>query len=210
MEPPHFPYTLNFLGTEVRIDPDPALPVVIHALRTNAAGHIQIHHLGLLLLALGWTGPKPWERPEEVALEAATRKRDGLYAELQNSESLRADPQTRKQVEAEYRASIQHFREAEAALEAVRILDLPTSPGDRARLAARVQASLVGSGAPVQMVTQWAADAINRAAADSSAGWEKWAQMEATGFSAAPAGISSSGASELPTATPATPSDGSI
>ena len=209
MENPHFPYTLNFMGTEVRIAPDPALPVVVNALRTNAAGHIQIHHLGLLLLALGWSGPKPWERPEVVALEAATRKRDGLHAELQGSEGLRANPQARKQVEAEYRAAIQHFRDAEAALEAARILDLPTSAGDRARLAARVQASLVSSGAPIQIVAQWAADAINRAAAQADAGWQEWARLEATGFSRAPEGNTSSGASELPASSVEMPSAGS-
>ena len=88
------------------------------------------------------------------------------------------------------------------------ILDLPTSAGDRARLAARVQASLVGSGAPIEIVTQWAADAINRAAAQADAGWQEWARLEATGFSKAPAGNTSSGASESPASSVETPSAG--
>lgn len=206
--PPTPLLTLDFRGASVPIIVPPLIPSVV-AGAAHGAGHLTIATLGILVLAIGWTGSEaPWLTPTRVALDDATRRRTALENELRGSEAVRNDAALRRKVEGELRQATAYWSGAKLAHDAAVVADIPSDPTERARLAAHVIAGLQGAGIPDAVVGTWAAQAFTACSARFSEGWQQWSDMEAAGFSTPPAEPSSSEGSNSPTAGPATPSAG--
>jgi len=211
MTTPHFPHTINLLGTLVALNPPSGVPSAAHVLMTTTPGMIGRQDIGMIALALSWPAfaDPPWTLAERQALQVATGARDMLEAQLRGSEALRNDLAERSAVERDYRAAIRAVATAQADLAGATIADIPVDPQARATLARRILDSLVAAGVPAATAIGWALEVGHKCYMVAHEGWELWAQMEASGFSMAPVGISSSGASGSLVPTAATLSDGS-
>jgi hypothetical protein len=208
---PTFPITIEYFGREIQINPDPMVPFWVAGLRSGL-GLLGITDLGLLTLAIGWpaTEPAPWSMSEVLVLEALQRDYNRSEDILAQADKLGRTEADRQQLRREMRSLHGQIQEARAALKAATIQDIPADITTRSAAAARVRVALVTAGVPAPVVASWASTMVAACSSSSDAGFVEWAKMEATGFLTAPAGTPSSGASESPSATPATPSDGSL
>lgn len=209
-ESPTFPVTIHYFGRAVPIAPDPMAAYWVRGV-VGGLGLLAITDLGLLVLALGWPASvvPPWAQEEQAAVEAHTATVATLRGELAMSAKLGQTDADRAEIRRELADTARKLTEAQASLKAAAVADIPASPEERATAAARVRAALEAAGVPAVVVAGWAATLVAACRSAADAGWARWADMEAAGFSTAPAGMSSSGAFGSPDGTPAMPSAGS-
>lgn len=208
---PTFPIIIVYFGRELRIDPGPMTPFWIAGLRSEL-GLLGITDLGLLALAVGWpaTEPAPWSISEALELEALQRSYNRNEDILSQAAKLGLGDAEQQERRRETRLLHGQIQEARAALKAASIQDIPADITARSAAAARVRAALMAAGVPASVVAGWASSLVAACSTASNEGFAQWANLEAAGFSTAPAGSSFSGASEPPGATPEMHSAGSL
>ena len=207
---PTFPITIQYFGRDMQIVPDPMVPFWVRGLRSDL-GLLAITDLGLLALAIGWPAAStpPWAQEEQAAVEDLERQLSSLKGELAASAKLGQTDADRAEIRREMAGMTAQLSDARIKLRGAQVADIPADSTARAIAASRVKSALVAAGVPAVVVAGWASTLVAACNQASDAGFAEWSQMEAAGFSTAPAGISSSGASESPAVNAAMPSGGS-
>lgn len=205
------PTLINYFGTEVEIKPDPTLAYWITAFRNNASGLLAIVDLGTLALAHAWPsdGPTPpWLTTAQAELDRADADCKALEGELKVSHKLGQTDADRREIQRELQEAMRVRETARIQRNALAVSDIPPQPADQALVARRIRAAFEAAGVPGSVVANWAVQVVAHCVEISDGGWKEWAKLEASGFSKAPAGNTSSGASESPASSVETPSAG--
>lgn len=186
------PLSINYFGREVVLHLPPGALHWLGALATSAGGGLAYTDIGLIALALGWQSP-PWMAGAEEALRAAAGERSRWESYIRGA-GAQSDPAAKAEGMAELRRATAAHQAAVAALDALRVVDIPRDPAERRALADRVRAWL--APVPEVVITSWGVALAGALQSHAMQGWAEYARLEEQGFSTAPVVTTSSGASE--------------
>lgn len=199
------PTTIRILGQNGPIEIPLKIPSerVCHALALLTAGlsPVQVLDLQVVAVALAWPGEPPWTAAE--AAEVAATKATILEAEwLLRQPGTEAED--RRAALAELAAARAALATAEAAHAAARV-----TLGEPATWAAHAERVVAAVRCPAWALYQAGERLVVEAQSKLLEGWDAYQGALASGFTTAPAGQSSPGASDSPTDGAATPFSGS-
>jgi hypothetical protein len=189
-----------FRRQEVSILLDPLLASAIYAARTQAEGHSTLQRIGLVALAIGWTGaPKPWLAGLTEIRDAAAGQKAMYESEMRGRGGALTGDELRE-LKRDLVGATDACQQAEAALRAADIRDLPLDLARTSLEAAAIQESILSAGVPALRLSTWVSEVIRYCDATATAGYSEWMALEEAGFSIPPAEKSSSGGSKSPDA----------
>lgn len=198
----------TYKGQPMEIPIDPLLACEVAGRRSMATGARQVHALGLLVLAIGWPGDRPWVAGEKALLEAAAGQKNMLESAIRGQGGKIPDAELRS-LKRDLAAATEDWRERKAAFDAADVTDLPLDPELATEAANRVRNALLADGVPAMVLAQWALQVVNLCSEIATAGFSEWAALDGQGFSSPPEESRSSGGSPLPSASAETPPAGS-
>ena len=198
----------TYKGQPMEIPIDPLLACEVAGRRSMATGARQVHALGLLVLAIGWPGERPWVAGERALLEAAAGQRS-MYESALRGQGSQLSPAELRTMKQDLASATEDWRERKAAFDAADVTDLPLDPELATEAANRVRNALLADGVAAMVLAQWALQVVNLCSEIATAGFSEWAALDGQGFSSPPEESQSSGGSPLPSASVETPPAGS-
>ena len=199
---------ITYKGQPLKIPIDPLLACEVAGRRSMANGTRQVYALGLLALAVGWPGDRPWVAGEKALLEAAAGEKSKFESALRGMGS-KLPPDELRSLKRDLASATEAWQERKAAVDAADVLDLPLDPEASTEAANRVRDALLADGVPAMILAQWAIQVVGVCSQIATAGFAEWNALDGQGFSNPPEEKTSSGGSQLPDVSVETPPAGS-